>query len=110
MGAMQADNRLRTPEELSTFPQENFDAIVEHLTEEGGRMFFREVAQATLRAKVEGDLTPLNEVFESWYRTLCFVAPPDADEHWDRADWELEHGRRFTADEIRARHSAGRTH
>jgi hypothetical protein len=110
MGAMRADNRLRTPEELSTFPQEKLDAIVENLTKEGGRMFFREVAQATLRAKVEGDLTPLNNVFEAWYRTLRFVASPDADERWDRADQELEHGRRFTAEEIRARRSAGRPH
>jgi hypothetical protein len=76
--------KLRDPENLyspPSFSEEQLSHLVEALTPTGGRAFARDVISATVRAKAEGDLRPINLVVESWYRTLLFLSR-DLDDKW----------------------------
>jgi hypothetical protein len=107
MSAMPAE-KLREPEQLYTpdFPAHMVHDIENSLTEAGGREFFRQVRVAYERARLEGDLRPLNDVFESWYRTLVFASDPSFEGYWDEAQKTTDLG--MTAEELRAKRLAGR--
>ena len=100
--------QIRDPESLFApeFSDERFDQIATHLTETGSQEFFRQIYAALARSRELGDLRYLNEVFESWYRTLLFVADAEFEGKWQAA--QSVSGPGFSAEELRAKRLAGR--
>jgi hypothetical protein len=99
--------RLREPEELYEPPEHDeamLATILGNLSEEAGREFARQVLGALNRARSEGDLRPINEVVESWYRTLLFRGRPKFDDLW--AEAEASEGPVLTIQDVRARRKA----
>lgn len=106
MSAVPAE-RLRDPEQIYSpeFPPHLVEDIVGALTEEGGQAFFTEVAAAMEESRRKGDLRPLNEVYEAWYRTLIFISDPKAEAYWEIAQADTSPG--LTATAIRAKRLRG---
>lgn len=63
------------------------EAVFDHLTKGGAERFSQEIVQALFRAQMKGDLRPVLDVVESWYRTLLVRNHPDYEESakWARA-------------------------
>ncbi len=105
MSAMSAA-QIREPEGLfePDFQDARVDEIAENLSPDGSREFFRQIFQAVAQSRREGDLRYLNEVLESWYRTMIFVSTPGFREKIDLA--RTDPGPRLTVKDIRNRRAA----
>ncbi|HYP22942.1 MAG TPA: DUF6247 family protein [Actinomycetota bacterium] len=71
-------DRIVRPEELG-LPSEARE-VFDRLTTEGARAFSRDIVQALLEAQARGNLRPVRDVVDAWYRTLQFVQQPHHDE------------------------------
>jgi Family of unknown function (DUF6247) len=64
------------------------DAMVEvlsSLTDAGAKEFSDQMLKALAEAKEADDITPINAVIESWYRTMVFVEKEGFDEAYKTA-------------------------
>lgn len=50
--------------------------VVAHLKPEGIQLFVREIVAAVYVSQQTGDLRPLQDVIEAWYRSLRFIRDP----------------------------------
>lgn len=101
MSAIPAE-RIRRPE-LLPLPEDEAKvrAVFEHLTEEGAREFADEIVMATYRSRETGDLRPLVETIDAWYRTLLVMADPESrDRFTEMMAREKSEGHGYTKEEI----------
>lgn len=80
------------------------ETVFEHLTEPGAERFSYEIVQALVRAQARGDLRPVFDVVDAWYRTLVMKTHPDYLKavRWARAGGS---GESFSAEELKTRAS-----
>jgi hypothetical protein len=79
---------IERPQDLGLPPEA--EEVFDHLTEHGAENFSRDIIQALFRAQAKGNLRPVRDVVEAWYRSLLMVMHPDYDDmvEWARADDE----------------------
>jgi hypothetical protein len=68
-------NKIERIQDLGLPPEAG--EVFESLTESGDDHFSREIVQALLVAQAKGDLRPVLDVVEAWYRTLLVRKHPD---------------------------------
>jgi hypothetical protein len=105
MGA-QAEEKITDPHELfsqSRFTEAEIEELVAVMNPEGHKEFMRQVFEAAALTSSEGDLRPVHQVLESWFRTLMFVKTPGLNE---RATMARMDKTRFTKQDIEKRRAA----
>lgn len=65
---------IRHPEDLH-LPPEAVE-VFRHLSKEGSAIFSQEIVQAVIDSQRKGNLRPLEELIEAWYRTLLLRQDP----------------------------------
>lgn len=80
-------DRIERIADLSLPPEA--EEVFDHLGEHGAERFSREIIQALFRAQTRGDLRPVLDVVESWYRTLLIRSHPG---YLDAAKWARNGG------------------
>lgn len=86
--------RLRLPADLATLQD-----VFSELTEVGAKRFAAELLDALEKGRVKGDLAPVAEVVEVWFRTLAFVRRQGFEEAVREAE-ELEGAEGLRLDEL----------
>lgn len=83
----------RSPAEEILHPQDlrlppEAEKVFESLTEQGAEIFAREIIKALVQAEAGGNLQPVRDTVEAWYRTLQMRSHPDypAATLWARED------------------------
>ncbi|MDQ3953283.1 MAG: hypothetical protein M3279_10040 [Actinomycetota bacterium] len=71
MGAMPAD-RLTGPRDLGFTPR--VEKVLRALDNDGKMRMLDQLLDAFAEAREKDDLTPINDVIETWYRSMLFVA------------------------------------
>lgn len=71
MGAMPAD-RLTGPRDLGFTPR--VQKVLSALDNDGKMRMLDQLLEAFAEAREKDDLTPINYVIESWYRSMLFVS------------------------------------
>lgn len=69
--AHNAADRIDRPEDLNLPPEAA--EVFAHLTAEGAERFSREIMDALIKAQMKGNLRPVRDVVEAWYRSLKLV-------------------------------------
>lgn len=72
--ATQEPERIRHPENLD-LPPEAADVFAA-LSPEGSQTFSQEILHALIKAQMKGNLRPVRDVVEAWYKTLVAVRSP----------------------------------
>jgi hypothetical protein len=76
-------DRIERPQDLG-LPPEAVE-VFSHLTEHGASIFSQEIVQALMKAQRRGNLRPVRDVVEAWYRTLILRQDPSYEENVDWA-------------------------
>lgn len=97
MSAMPA-RRLRAPEDLAL--TDTIAEVFAALSDEGAKDFANEIVHALLQARADGDLSPINDSINKWYRTLLFVQRKGFLDSWDEDHTEDP---TYSPDELRDR-------
>jgi hypothetical protein len=86
MSATYSADPIERPEDLALPPEA--EEVFDHLTEEGARNFSREIMHALYQAQAKGNLRPVRDVVEAWYRSLLLKQHPDyrATVRWAREE------------------------
>lgn len=66
---------ITRPEDLGLPPEA--DEVLSHLTPGGSAAFSQEIMRALMQAQSKGNLRPVRDVVEAWYRTLVLRSQPD---------------------------------
>jgi hypothetical protein len=66
---------IERPQELGLPPEA--ERVLEALTEHGAPVFSRDITRAIFQAQATGNLRPVRDVVEAWYRTLLLKSHPD---------------------------------
>lgn len=104
MSAMSAE-KLREPEQLysPTSYERQAAEVADALTPEGTKEFAHQVMEAIDHSRDSGNLRPLNNVIESWYRTLVFMSREGFLEKWEETEQTVASAARLSLDDIRKR-------
>lgn len=94
---------IERPQDLNLPPE--MEEVFAHLTHHGAEAFTREIVHALRQAQAKGNLRPVSDVIEAWYRTLRMRQHPDYTDsvRWTREDRPRE---TFAAEKI-VEHYAG---
>jgi hypothetical protein len=69
---------IERPQDLNLPPET--ETVFAHLTKHGAEVFSQEITRALLQAQDKGNLRPVKDVVEAWYRTLLLWSQPGYDE------------------------------
>ncbi|MGH2695607.1 MAG: hypothetical protein ACRDIW_01300 [Actinomycetota bacterium] len=78
-------------------------AVFTKLNEDGAREFADEIISATFAIRDQGDLRPLTDTIEAWYRTLLFVEEDPKGRLLEALSRDHSEGRGYTLEEIEVR-------
>jgi hypothetical protein len=84
-------------EDLELPDAERISAVEAALTEEGSRAFLLELLRSLTQAQAMGNMRPIQDTIDAWYRTLVFIRN-GADAHYQE---EEDEGRLLNAGEVR---------
>lgn len=109
MSAMPAE-KLREPEKLYSPPEHFKDAVeklIDELPPDMARQLVRQFLAAVDRSRTQEDLRPLDDIVQSWFRSLMFMSRPRFEALWVEA--QGTDGPRLTLEDIRERRARRRT-
>ena len=88
---------IERPQEMGLPPEA--EQVLEALTERGAPVFSQEITRAIFKAQATGNLRPVRDVVEMWYRTLLFKNQPGYQEivRWSHSGDEPD---RFPAEDL----------
>jgi hypothetical protein len=94
---------IRHPEDIDLpADEQKIDEVFSGLNSDGARAFVNEIIEAVQQAHDLGDLRPVQNVIEAWYRSLLFARDPDFPSALEAArDAEPGHARIYSAEELR---------
>lgn len=92
--------KITRPEDLD-LPKEAIDVFAA-LTPKGAETFSREIVEALLKAQRKGNLRPIKDVVDAWYRSLLLVRDPT---HLEAVAWAKKTRKRtgISLDELKER-------